>query len=97
MRKGEELKAPHYASAAATRDYIITRDIIPNTYYLNLIIALFRSFIFNTTLILYILLLALCYGPSVISVTVTTGGHPRGGGLYGTSGTMGRGVAESHS
>ena len=36
-----------------------------------------------------------CYGPSVISVTVTTGGHPRGGGLYGTSGTMRRGVAES--
>ena len=36
-----------------------------------------------------------CYGPSVISVTVTKGGHPKGGGLYGTSGTMGRGVAES--
>ena len=36
-----------------------------------------------------------CYGPSVISVKVTKGGHPRGGGLYGTSGTMGRGVAES--
>ena len=34
-----------------------------------------------------------CYGPSVISVTVTKGGHPRGGGLYGTSGTMGRGVS----
>ena len=31
MRKGEELKAPRYASAAATRDYITTRDIIPNT------------------------------------------------------------------
>ena len=31
VRKGEELKAPRYASAAATRDYIITRDIIPNT------------------------------------------------------------------
>ena len=30
MRKGEELKAPRYASAAVTRDYIITRDIIPN-------------------------------------------------------------------
>ena len=30
MRKGEELKAPRYASAAATRDYIIARDIIPN-------------------------------------------------------------------
>ena len=34
-----------------------------------------------------------CYGPSVISVTVTKGGHPRGGGLYGTSETMGRGVS----
>ena len=33
MRKGEELKAPHYASAAATRDYITARDIIPNTNY----------------------------------------------------------------
>ena len=31
MRKGKELKAPHYASAAAIRDYIIARDIIPNT------------------------------------------------------------------
>ena len=30
MRKGEKLKAPHYASAAATCDYIIARDIIPN-------------------------------------------------------------------
>ena len=34
-----------------------------------------------------------CYEPSVISVTVTTGGHPSGSGLYGTSGTMGRGVS----
>ena len=30
-----------------------------------------------------------CYGPSVISVTVTKGGHPRGSGLYRTSKTMG--------
>jgi hypothetical protein len=30
VRKGEEFKAPRYASAAATRDYITTRDIIPN-------------------------------------------------------------------
>ena len=37
----------------------------------------------------------LCYGPSIISVTVTKGGHARGGGLYGTSRTMGQGVAES--
>ena len=29
MREGKELKAPRYASAA-TRDYITTRDIIPN-------------------------------------------------------------------
>jgi hypothetical protein len=29
VRKGEELKAPRYASAAATRDHITTRDIIP--------------------------------------------------------------------
>ena len=36
-----------------------------------------------------------CYGPSVISVTVTKGEHPRGNRLYGTSGTIGRGVAES--
>ena len=36
-----------------------------------------------------------CYGPSVIGATVTKGGHPSCGGLYGTSGTMGRGVAES--
>ena len=34
-----------------------------------------------------------CYGPGVISVTVTKGEHPGGGGLYGTSGTMGRGVS----
>ena len=30
VREGEELKAPRYASAAATRDYITARDIIPN-------------------------------------------------------------------
>ena len=30
VRKGEELKASRYTSAAATRDYITTRDIIPN-------------------------------------------------------------------
>ena len=37
-----------------------------------------------------------CYGPSVISVMVTKGGHPRGSGLYRISGTIERGVAESH-
>ena len=31
VRKGEALKAPRYASAAVTRDYITTRNIIPNT------------------------------------------------------------------
>ena len=35
MRKGEELKAFRYASAAVTRDYITTRDIIPNIKRLN--------------------------------------------------------------
>ena len=38
-----------------------------------------------------------CYGPSVISVTATKGGYLRGSGLYGASGTMGRGVAKSRS
>ena len=36
-----------------------------------------------------------CYGPNIISVTVTKGGHLSGGGLYRTSKTMGRGVAKS--
>jgi hypothetical protein len=30
VKKGEELKASCYASAAATRDHITARDIIPN-------------------------------------------------------------------
>ena len=38
----------------------------------------------------------ICYRPSVISVTVTTEGHPRGNRLYKTSKTIGQGVAESH-
>ena len=38
-----------------------------------------------------------CYGPGVNSVTVTKERPPGSGGLYGTSGTMGRGVAESYS
>ena len=37
VRKGEELKAPRYASAAATRDYIITRDIISNNFKIKYI------------------------------------------------------------
>ena len=36
---------------------------------------------------------SLCYGPSVISVTVTKGGHPRGSGLHRTSKTIGQGVS----
>ena len=36
-----------------------------------------------------------CYGPSVNSVTVTKERPPGGGRLYGTSGTIGQGVAES--
>ena len=39
--------------------------------------------------------MGLCYRPSVISVTVTQGGHLRGSGLYKTSKTIGRGVAKS--
>ena len=36
MRKGEELKAPHHASAAATHDdYITTRDIVPTFLFLS--------------------------------------------------------------
>ena len=38
-----------------------------------------------------------CYRLSVISVTVTKGGPSGSGGLYKTSGTMGRGVAKSCS
>ena len=41
MRKGEELKAPRYASAAATRDYITTRDIIPNTGNSSFVVAIY--------------------------------------------------------
>ena len=32
VRKGEELKAPRYTNAAATHNYITTRDIIPNNF-----------------------------------------------------------------
>ena len=35
----------------------------------------------------------LYYGPSVISVTVTKGGHLSSSRLYGTSRTIGRGVS----
>ena len=38
-----------------------------------------------------------CYRSSIISVTVTKGGHLKGGGLYGTNKTIGRGVTKSRS
>ena len=41
VRKGKELKAPRYASAAATRDYITARDIIPNTGNSSFIVAIY--------------------------------------------------------
>ena len=41
MRKGKELKAPRYASAAATRDYITARDIIPNTGNSFFVVAIY--------------------------------------------------------
>ena len=40
VRKGEELKAPRYASAAAIYNYITARNIIPNTYKELLLIKL---------------------------------------------------------
>ena len=33
-KEGKEFKAPRYASAATTCDYIITRNIIPNRYFI---------------------------------------------------------------
>ena len=43
---------------------------------------------------IYLTVKYFCYGPSVISVTVTKGGHLSGGRLYGTSETIGRGVSQ---
>ena len=43
---------------------------------------------------IFAILVGNCYGPNVISITVTKGGHLKGNRLYRTSGTMGRGVAE---
>ena len=40
VRKGEEFKAPRYASAAVTRDYITTHDIIPNTGNSSFMVAI---------------------------------------------------------
>ena len=47
MRKGEELKAPRYASTAVTRDYITTHNIIPNNYYYQIYIKLLNRFKFT--------------------------------------------------
>jgi hypothetical protein len=41
VRKGEEFKAPRYASAAAIRDYITTCDIIPNTGNSSFVVAIY--------------------------------------------------------
>ena len=47
-----------------------------------------------TLSLLIVVKINICYRPSVISVTVTKGGHPRGSKLYRTSKTIGRGVTE---
>ena len=52
----------------------------------NIGISLFRLAELLTALI--------CYRPSVISVTVTKGGHLRGNKLYKTSKTIGQGVSQ---
>ena len=41
VRKGEEFKAPRYANAATTRDYITTYDIIPNTGNSSFVVAIY--------------------------------------------------------
>ena len=42
MRKGEELKAPHYASAAAScNDYMTIYNIIPNTSNSSFVVAIY--------------------------------------------------------
>ena len=41
VRKGEELKAPYYTSAAAIRDYITTHNIIPNTSNSSFMVAIY--------------------------------------------------------
>ena len=52
VRKGEEFKAPHYASAAATRDYITTRNIIPNSKYYKMSLQVSPGLPFRNFLIL---------------------------------------------
>ena len=42
MRKGEELKAPRYASAAASyNNYVTTYNIIPNTSNSSFVVAIY--------------------------------------------------------
>ena len=41
VRKGEEFKAPHYASAAAIHNYITTYNIIPNTSNFSFMVAVY--------------------------------------------------------
>ena len=42
MRKGEELKAPRYANAAALcDDYVIIYNIIPNTGNSSFVVAIY--------------------------------------------------------
>ena len=45
--EGKELKAPHYTSTAATRDYIFTRDIIPNTSNFSFVVAIYIQILLN--------------------------------------------------
>ena len=49
MRKGEELKAPRYASAAVIHDYITARDIILNSCFLFNILYYLYIFLYNST------------------------------------------------
>ena len=41
VRRSEELKTPRYASAAATRNYITTCNIIPNTGNSSFVVAIY--------------------------------------------------------
>jgi hypothetical protein len=51
MRKGEELKAPRHASAAATRDgslpYVTANCLIPDTSNSSFIVALYIQILLN--------------------------------------------------
>jgi hypothetical protein len=44
VRKGKELKAFYYASAAVTRDYITIYDIIPNTGNSSFMVAIYIQY-----------------------------------------------------